>query len=49
MAALEYIQIGHGRCETFFISGDVHHEEMNMSKARAILGWKPETREKLGL
>ena len=49
MAALEYIQIGHGRCETFFISVDVHHEEMNLSKARAILGWKPETREKLGL
>ena len=49
LAALEFVQIGHGRCESFFISGDVAHEEMNMSKAKALLGWEPCTKRKLNL
>ena len=41
-------QSGSGRCEVFFISGDEQREEMNMSKARELLGWEPMARKKLG-
>jgi nucleoside-diphosphate-sugar epimerase len=49
LAGLRFVQTGHGRCETFFISGDADHEEMNMSKAKAILGWEPVMKRRLGL
>ena len=49
LAALDFVQIGHGRCEAFFISGDGDHEEMNMSKAKALLGWEPRTKRQLAL
>ncbi len=38
-----YLCTGHGRCDTFFISGDADHREMNMSKARTVLGWEPKS------
>ena len=47
LAGLEHLGQGHGRCDTFFISGDADHREMNMSKARAILGWEPRSHELL--
>lgn len=40
---------GSGRCEVFFISGDEQSEEMNMAKARELLGWEPMARKKLGI
>lgn len=49
LAALRFVQTGHGRCEAFFISGDAEHEEMNMTKAQALLGWAPVMRKRLGL
>lgn len=49
LAALNFVQLGHGRCESFFIAGDVAHEEMNLSKAKMLLGWEPRSRRKLGL
>lgn len=42
-------QVGRGRCEVFFISGDEECEEMNMAKARELLGWAPVARKKLGV
>lgn len=42
-------QAGSGRCEVFFISGDEKCEEMNMEKARELLGWEPVARKKLGI
>jgi len=49
LAAVDFIQTGHGRCEVFFISGDADHEEMNMSKAKALLGWEPQSHRKPGI
>ena len=43
------VQAGGGRCEVFFISGDEKREEMNMAKARDLLGWEPMARKKLGI
>ncbi len=43
------VQPGSGRCEVFFISGDERREEMNMAKARELLGWEPVARRKLGI
>ena len=43
------VQAGGGRCEVFFISGDEKREEMNMAKARELLGWAPVARKKLGI
>lgn len=41
LAALEAVQIGHGRFDAVFIAGDEHEEEHNLSKARRLLGWQP--------
>jgi nucleoside-diphosphate-sugar epimerase len=49
LAAVDFVQIGHSRFDAFFISGDADHEEMNMSNAKALLGWEPQTRRKLNL
>jgi nucleoside-diphosphate-sugar epimerase len=49
LASLDYVHKGHGRCDAFFISGDADHHEINMSKAKAILGWEPRSHIKLGL
>ena len=47
LAAVDFVQTGHGRSEVFFISGDAGHEEMNMSKAKALLGWEPLSQNKI--
>jgi nucleoside-diphosphate-sugar epimerase len=41
LAALEAVQIGHGRFDAVFIAGDEREEEHNLSKARRLLGWQP--------
>lgn len=48
LAALEAIQVGHGRFDAFFIAGDEQEREHNLSKAKRILGWEPRTHRHLG-
>lgn len=43
LAALEAVQIGHGRFDAVFIAGDEAEEEHNLSKAKRLLGWQPQT------
>ncbi len=49
LSALDFVHKSHGRFDAFFIAGDAAHEEMNMSKARALLGWEPRSAKRLGL
>ena len=49
LAALSYVSKGHGRFDSFFISGDSDHDEVNMSKAKMLLGWEPRAHLALGL
>jgi nucleoside-diphosphate-sugar epimerase len=48
LAALKLVQQGHGRFEAFFIAGDEHQKEHNLTKAKRVLGWEPTTHRKLG-
>lgn len=41
LAALEAVQVGHGRFDAVFIAGDEAESEHNLSKARRLLGWQP--------
>jgi nucleoside-diphosphate-sugar epimerase len=41
LAALEAVQIGHGRFDAIFIAGDEAESEHNLSKARRVLAWEP--------
>lgn len=41
LAALQAVQVGHGRFDAVFIAGDEREEEHNLSKARRLLGWQP--------
>jgi nucleoside-diphosphate-sugar epimerase len=41
LAALEAVQVGHGRFDAVFIAGDEREEEHNLAKARRLLGWEP--------
>jgi nucleoside-diphosphate-sugar epimerase len=45
LAALEAVQVGHGRFEAVFIAGDEAEQEQNLSKARRLLGWQPESQK----
>jgi nucleoside-diphosphate-sugar epimerase len=47
LAALEAIQVGHGRFDAVFIAGDESEEEHNLSKARRLLGWTPRSHQYL--
>lgn len=49
MAALEAAKPGHGRFEAIFIAGDVKQSEINLSKAKRVLGWEPRTHQELNL
>ena len=40
-AALDAVQIGHGRFDPIFIAGDEDQKEHNLSKAKRLLGWEP--------
>ncbi len=41
LAALEAVQVGHGRFDACFIAGDEAQEEHNLSKAKRLLDWEP--------
>ena len=41
LAGLDFVREGRGRFDAFFIAGDENHREVNLSKARALLGWEP--------
>jgi nucleoside-diphosphate-sugar epimerase len=41
LAALDAVQVGHGRFEAVFIAGDEDEANHNLSKARRLLGWQP--------
>lgn len=43
LAALEAVRIGHARFDPIFIAGDEHEKEHNLSKARQLLGWTPQS------
>jgi nucleoside-diphosphate-sugar epimerase len=47
LAALSAVQIGHGRFESIFIAGDEAEAEHNLSKARRLLGWTPQSQNHL--
>ena len=49
LAALDFADKSHGRFDAFFIAGDAAHQEMNMSKAKTLLGWEPCSAKRLGL
>ncbi len=48
LAALEAVQIGHGRFDAVFVAGDESEELHNLSKAKRLLGWQPRSHEQLG-
>jgi uronate dehydrogenase len=41
LAAVEAVQVGHGRFDAVFIAGDEDEANHNMTKARRLLGWEP--------
>ncbi len=43
LAALKHVSIGHGNFEAMFISGDELEIDHNMSRARRLLGWAPQS------
>jgi nucleoside-diphosphate-sugar epimerase len=45
LAALEQVQTGHGRFDAVFIAGDESQEEHNLSKARRLLQWEPQSQK----
>jgi nucleoside-diphosphate-sugar epimerase len=47
LAALEAVQVGHGRYEAVFIAGDEDEANHNLSKARRLLGWEPRSQRHL--
>ena len=47
LAAAEFVQKGHGNFEPIFIAGDENEVEINLSKAKSLLGWQPTTHFKL--
>lgn len=47
LAALEVVQVGQGRFDAVFIAGDERQREHNLSKARQLLGWQPESHKYL--
>ncbi len=47
LAGLEAVKTGHGRFDAVFIAGDEKEEAHNLSKARTLLGWMPESQKYL--
>jgi nucleoside-diphosphate-sugar epimerase len=42
LAALDAVQVGHGRFDAVFIAGDEREQTYNLSKAKRLLGWEPQ-------
>jgi nucleoside-diphosphate-sugar epimerase len=47
LGALSAIATGHGRFDAVFIAGDEAEEEHNLSKAQVLLGWRPQSQQRL--
>jgi nucleoside-diphosphate-sugar epimerase len=47
LGALDAVQVGHGRFDPVFIAGDESEEEHNLSKARRLLQWAPQSQRYL--
>jgi nucleoside-diphosphate-sugar epimerase len=47
LAALRVVREGRGRFEAVWITGDEAREEWNLSKAKWLLGWQPESQRHL--
>jgi nucleoside-diphosphate-sugar epimerase len=47
-AALDAVQVGHGRFDAVFIAGDEQEQTYNLSKAKRVLGWEPQAHRLLG-
>ena len=47
LAAVDFVQTGHGHFEAVFIAGDENEAEVNLTKAKSLLGWQPTTHLKL--
>jgi nucleoside-diphosphate-sugar epimerase len=47
LGALQAVQIGHGHFDAVFIAGDEAEEQHNLSKARRLLGWEPQSQKYL--
>jgi len=47
LAAAEAIGVGHGRFDSVFITGDDGERHHNMSKARRLLSWSPQSQLRL--
>lgn len=47
LAALDAVQVGHGRFDAIFIAGDEQEQTHNLSKAKRLLGWEPRTHDLL--
>jgi hypothetical protein len=43
LRALDAVQEGHGRFDAIFLAGDEHEYTHNLSKARRVLGWQPQS------
>lgn len=42
LAAIDAVQVGHGRFDAVFVAGDELEQTYNMSKAKRLLGWEPQ-------
>lgn len=47
LAALDVVSVGHSRFDAFFIAGDEEGKVHNLSKAKRVLGWEPQSQERL--
>jgi nucleoside-diphosphate-sugar epimerase len=47
LAALEVVKVGRNRFDAVLISGDEHELDHNMTKARNLLGWAPQSQRYL--
>jgi nucleoside-diphosphate-sugar epimerase len=47
LAALKLVSVGQSRFDAFFIAGDEEERVHNLSKARRVLGWQPESQKLL--
>ena len=45
LAAIDQVFVGHGNFEAIFISGDEDEQHHNMSKAKRLLAWEPESQK----
>ena len=47
LAAIEAVQVGRSRFDAVWIAGDEQEQTHNLSKARQLLGWVPESHKYL--